>query len=54
MPLPPRSEDIHLVENILHIVKTSLQEDALNRNIMHETFEQLSECMATTIKSLDK
>ena len=51
--LPPRSGDIHFVENIFHIVKTSLREDALNRNITHETFEQFSERVATTIKSLD-
>ena len=52
--LPPRSGDIHFVENIFHIVKTSLREDALNRNITHETFEQFSERVATTIKSLDR
>ena len=53
MPLPPRSGDIHFIENIFHIVKMALEKDALDRNITHKTFQEFSECVATTFHNLD-
>ena len=53
VPLPPRSGDIHFIENIFHIAKMALEKDALDRNITHETFQEFSERVATTFHSLD-
>ena len=52
MPLPPRSGDIHFIENIFHIVKMALEKDRLDRNITHETFQEYSERIATTFHDL--
>ena len=53
VPLPPRSGDIHFIENIFHIVKMALEKDALDTNITHETFQEFSEHVATTFHNLD-
>ena len=53
VPLPPRSGDIHFIENIFHFAKMALEKDALDRNITHETFQEFSERVATTFHSLD-
>ena len=37
--IPPRSPDIHPIENIFHQVKHKLNSDALEKNIEHENFE---------------
>lgn len=51
--LPPRSGDIHFIENIFHIVKMALEKDALDKNITQGTFQEFSECIATTFHNLD-
>ena len=42
VPLPPRSGDIHFIENIFYIVKMALGKYALDRDITHETFQEFS------------
>ena len=54
MPIPPRSGDINCIENIFHIIKRILHDDALRRNITFETFDQFCARVSDTIKSLDK
>ena len=54
MPIPPRSGDINCIENIFHIIKTNLHDDALRKNITFETFDQFCARISDTIKSLDK
>ena len=54
MPIPPRSGDINCIENIFHIIKTILHDDALRKNITFETFDQFCARVSETIKSLDK
>ena len=51
--LPPRSSDIHFIENIFHIVKMALEKDALDKNITQGSFQEFSECIATTFNNLD-
>lgn len=43
LPIPPRSPDLNPIENIFHIVRTQLADDAIKNNIENETFEQFSE-----------
>ena len=52
MPLPPRSGDIHFIENIFYIVKMALEKYALDRDITDETFQEFSERLATTFHNL--
>ena len=54
MPIPPRSGDINCIENIFHIIKTILHDDALRKNITFEMFDQFCAQVSETIKSLDK
>ena len=43
MKLPPRSGDIHCIENFFHTVKVELDKQALELNITRETYEEFSE-----------
>ena len=38
--IPPRSADVNPIENIFHLVKSSLQRETVSRNIVSECFEQ--------------
>ena len=53
LSIPPRSPDINCVENLFHIVKQLLEQDAIKYNIMFETYEQFSERVETTIRNLN-
>ena len=53
LSIPPRSPNINCVENLLHIVKQLLEQDASKYNIMFETYEQFSERVETTIRNLN-
>ena len=52
LKLPPRSGDIHCVENFFHAVKVDLDEQALELNIARETYEEFSERVISTIKNM--
>lgn len=48
-PIPARSQDLNPIENIFHLIRTKLKEDAISRNITHETFKEFSHRVAKTI-----
>ena len=52
LKLPPRSGDIHCIENLFHAVKVELDKQALELNITRETYEELSERVIRTIKNM--
>ena len=49
--IPPRSPDVNPIENIFHLVRKKLQDDALKRKITKETFAAFSERIKHTIKT---
>ena len=38
--IPPRSPDFNIIENIFHLLRHVLEEEAISRNITFETFTQ--------------
>jgi hypothetical protein len=50
--IPPRSPDINPIENIFHLVRKQLQEDALRKKITKESFAAFSERIKRTMKSI--
>ena len=52
LKLPPRSGDIHCIENFFHAVKVELDKQALASNITRETYEEFSERVTRTIKNM--
>ena len=52
--IPPRSTDLNSIENIFHQVNCKLGDDALERNIVKENFDQISKRVKETIESLPK
>ena len=50
--IPPRSPHFNPIENIFHIVKKKLHEDALEMIIEHEDFEEVSARVKTTLESV--
>ena len=47
--IPPRSPDINPIENFFHLVKKQLNRDALEQNIMQESYRQFSDHVKETI-----
>ena len=43
LEIPPRSPDIDCIENVFHLVKRYLEEEAIAENITNETFEQFKQ-----------
>ena len=52
LKLPPRSGDIHCIENFFHTVKVELDKQALELNITCETYEEFSERVIRTITNM--
>ena len=52
MSVPGRSPDLNPIENIFHIVKKKLQQDALEMIIEREDFDELSARAKTTMGSV--
>ena len=52
LKLPPRSGDIHCIENFFHAVKVELDKQALELNITHKTYEEFSDRVIRTIKNM--
>jgi len=42
LSIPPRSPDLNPIENFFHIVRRSLDKDALKRNITRESYDEFS------------
>ena len=51
--IPPRSPDLNPIENIFHIVKNRLSEDALEQGISFENWAQFTTRVKQTIESTD-
>ena len=49
MAIPPRSPDLNPIENVFHVVKKKLGNDAIDQKITHETFVQFSERVKDTL-----
>ena len=49
--IPPRSPDLNPRENIFHVVKDDLEEEAIVKNIIKESFEEFK---ARVLKKLEK
>lgn len=41
--IPPRSPDLNPIENFFNLIKKLLRKEAMEKNIMHETFEEFSQ-----------
>ena len=46
--IPARSPDLNPIENIFHLIRNKLKEDALTNEITHETYEEFSERIVKT------
>ena len=49
--IPPRSPDMNPIENVFNNVKMELHKQALEQNIKHETLEQFSSRVKTTLEN---
>ena len=52
--IPARSPDLNPIENIFHLVRKKLRKDALEKKIVHETYEEFSQRVVTTIEKFSK
>jgi hypothetical protein len=48
--IPARSSDLKPIENVFHLVKKTLENEAIANNITYETFQDFS---ARVLKSLE-
>jgi len=51
--IPPRSPDLNQIENILHVLRHLLDDEAESCNITHETFDQFKRRVRRTLESID-
>ena len=51
--IPPRSPDLNPIENIFHIVKKQLEDEALNLHITNELFQDFRDRVYRCLDSLD-
>ena len=49
--IPARSPDLNPIENLFHLVRRKLHEQALDKNITRESFEQFKERVINTFLS---
>ena len=54
LSIPPRSSDINPIENLFHLIKRQLNNDAIARNMTKETFEEFAARVKHTIINFDK
>ena len=52
LKIPARSPDLNPIENIFHIVKNSLREDAIKKRIEAESFSQFQERVVCALKCI--
>ena len=52
--IPARSPDLNPIENIFHIVRRQLREDALEQEIKKESYDQFCERVSNTIRSTSR
>ena len=51
-PIPPRSPDINPIENIFHMVRKTLTQDAMKQNITQESIQEFQERIMKTMFEL--
>ena len=51
--IPPRSPDLNPIENIFHVLRHLLDDEAESCNITHETFDQFKGRVLRTLESID-
>ncbi len=51
--IPPRSPDLNPIENVFHLVKKSLEREAINKNITRESFVEFRARVFRCFESLD-
>ena len=52
LEIPPRSPDIDCIENVFHLVKRYLEEEAIAENITNETLEQFKQRVFRALDSI--
>lgn len=52
--IPPRSPDLNPIENLFHLVSKQLGQDAIDKQITSEKFEQFSERVQSTMMNFSK
>ena len=52
LKIPAQSPDLNTIENIFHIVKNSLREDAIKKRIEAESFLQFQERVVCALKCI--
>ena len=52
LEIPPRSPDIDCIENVFHLVKRYLEEEAIAENITNETFERFKQRVFRVLNSI--
>ena len=51
-PIPARSPDINVIENFFRMMELELREQAINKHITHESFEEFSARVKETIMNI--
>lgn len=51
-PIPARSPDVNVIENVFKVLANSLREEALTNSITRETYEEFSERVKTAIMNI--
>ena len=51
--IPPRSPDLNLIENVFHVLRHLLDDEAESCSITHETFDQFKRRVRRTLESID-
>ena len=51
--IPPRSPDLNPIENIFHVLRNLLDDEAESCNITHETFDQFKGRVLRTLERID-
>ena len=52
MKIPPRSPDINPIENIFHLVKNKLDDEAIEKNIVSESMDEFEARVKQTLFQL--
>lgn len=52
--IPARSPDLNPIENMFHLIRKQLKEDAIKQSIQHETYKEFSQRVHTTITNFPK
>ena len=49
--IPPRSPDINPIENVFHLLDKKLRSDAIEKNIIYESYKEFSARVKTTMET---